>query len=344
MNRTEEISPTEDRLRSTLDHVAARTEVSERALEGLASRAGHRSQLARAVPMIAAAAAIALAFVAMAELQPAPSVDVTGAGGTTLGGSADLGHWDSASLDEVVDGLIMANRSADPRPVAVEGETVVDRTYAVWSSTSVTDGSATHSLELVLHEVRRRSDGSSSIVREPIVEIEPSDDPDALRAAAQEHLESFDLASLDAGVEPIDVESENAPGEVRVRSITRDSRGSAEPQPGSTERPDQVRAFNDAAEALQSGLDPEWRIDVLEAIARIDDGLVEYRGVMPDLLGREGVAIAGYDRGIWTVLIFDVGSGDLLGALTEVTPESGFDSLPITGYTAREVVVEESRN
>lgn len=340
---------TEDRLRETLTYVADATRPSPDGLDRIASRGRGSHQLRRAAPALAAAAAVVAGLLVMAQLNVKDTpVDVADGtmGGTGAVTTATGPDWDELTLPEAIDALIAANETADPRPTPGPGEVVVDRTYAIWSSTTVDGGTATHQFELTLHEVRNASDGPTRIVREPIAVVPPSDDPDTLRDAAAAHLEGFDPRSVRRNAEASEVGSEHPgpgyDGGTWLDRLDRDSRGSAEPRPDTTEKPDQVKAFTNAAEALQSGLGPEWRIDVLQAIARLDANLVEYRGLMPDLLGRQGAAIVGFDDGIRTTLIFDTETADLLGALTEVTLESGLDALPITGYSAREVVVEEA--
>lgn len=245
-----------------------------------------------------------------------------------------------ATLGEAIDHLIDANHSAPPRPEPSGDEILVERTYAIWGESTVQgDGNWTTQLAATWYEQRIHADGTVEVIRAPLGVIEPSGDLAAMRAQAAPY---FEAGPPEA--EPFD-ESDFAIKDAIAAALDeaeRESHGSAEPQPGTTERPDQAHAFMQAADVLRMGLQPQDRIRALEIIARLDASLVEYRGVARDLLGREGIAIAGRDVNggeavDWNVLIFDPQTGDLLGEYDELVAPGAAPT--ITGYTARETIL-----
>lgn len=261
--------------------------------------------------------------------QPAgPDAGPTGSTAGPDGASGDDGPEDG--LADAIERLIEANRQAAPHPVPGDGEIVVQRTYALWGT------------EAAWYELRIDGDGTGEVVRAGLGTIQPTSDRAALREQARDH-----FAAGPPEAEPFELDAgEPAEGiDLALREADSESRGSAEPRPGSTQRPDQMHAFMLAADALRTGLQPDDRIRALEAIGRLDPRIVEYRGMQRDLLGRQGIAIAGRDGSgdaiRWNVLIFDPETGDLLGEYDE--QHGAVPGTPvITTYTARETLVLET--
>ncbi len=324
-------------------------------VEQIVHRARRQRTVTRAAGLVGAFALVAGGVVAVQAVRPSGTVYVDdganpGTGTPAVGGpgsdpaasprTADATVNDPGTLGGAIDDLIAANRRSSPRPVADEpDELLIERTYAIWNATTVDvgGGDATHALEVVWYETRTDADGHTEIVREKLEALEPSDDLAQLRREAQPH--------LNAGPsEPREPLSGGDPRDHAAQALDeaeRDSHGSAEPAPGRTERPDQAHAFVRAADALRVGLQPNDRIRALQTIDRLDPELVEYRGSVKDLLGREGIGIAGRDGDgwhatNWNVLIFDPETGDLLGEYTEFAGTARVDAPPITSYTARE--------
>lgn len=322
-------------------------------VHGIARRARRREVASRAVVAVVAVAGLAGGIATLDAVLPDRGVYVgPGQPGVVdresprsgqTGPGADPGEaGDPGDLDEAIERLIEASRRAEPRPVADEpGEVLVERTYAIWSATSVSSVGTSHELEVTWYEARTDADGRTEVFRQPLASLEPTDDLTALRDAAQQH---FAAGAPEVEGEAMRGSGRRATVYAALDEAERDSRGSAEPAPGSTERPDQAHAFIRAADALREGLQPEDRIRALEVIGRLDPSLVEYRGAVLDLLGREGIGIAGRDGDgwgatNWNVLIFDPETGDLLGEYTEFEDGVEVDAPPITSYTARETVL-----
>lgn len=245
--------------------------------------------------------------------------------------AADRHPTPPRTVDEAITRLIQANGRATPRPTPAEGEILVERTYAIWS------GQATWYERRVDHQDR------TEVVRVPLASVASSADLAALREEA--------LRAFEAGLPETEaVEYRGSPATGAITALDEaetDSHGSAEPEPGATERSEQAHAYMRAADALRQGLQPVDRIRAMEAIGRLDASIVEYRGTQRDLLGREGIAIAGRDRGVaggvqWNVLIFDPQTGDLLGEYTEVVPAGAEAPSAVEDYTARETLSTEA--
>lgn len=302
-------------------------------VDQLVRRGRRRTAATRGVTALTVVAVVAGGAVAIGAVQSATSPTIEPGGLATQPGSAPDqdgtadGERPGDSLSDAVDHLIAANRQAPAHPVPGPGEILIERTYAIWGT------------EVVWYEQRIPDEGPGEIIRAPLGTVEPTTDLASLRQEAASFFEAGDPES-----EPLELPTgEPAAGADRaLDEAEQDSQGAAEPTDGSTERPDQMHAFMRAADALRTGLQPEDRIRALQAIARLDSSIVEYRGTQQDLLGREGIAIAGRDgtddRATWNVLIFDPETGDFLGEYDERhTPDS---SMPlITTYTARETVV-----
>ena len=314
-------------------------------LDALVQRARRRRMVTRAVTAIAAGVVVVAGVVAAQSVRPNTAVYLNdGTGGSAQPSDEGTSEprsssADAASLDEAIDQLVAANRQAPARPVPGDpGEVMIQRTYAIWGNTSVHgDGTTTTSLEVVWYENRTDHLGNVEIVREALGEVEPADDIAGLRDRAAPLID----LGLPEGAETLPGGGSAPPVEQALQEAELKARGSAEPAPGRTERPDQAHAFMRAADALREGLQPQDRIRALEIIRDLDASLVEYQGPVKDLLGREGMAIAGRDGDgwgapRWDVLIFDPATGDLLGEYSEFIGDAPGDAPPITGYTALE--------
>ncbi len=249
--------------------------------------------------------------------------------------------WAGLSLDQAIDRLIAANREAPARPVPGDGEVLVDRSYGVWLSSTVSRDGTTNRLELTFYERLTDPDGNETIVRAPLASRELPATAEELRWFAEQHLpvrnvdRLRDTGAIGSGAGPRSVEEELAEAE-------RDSHGRSRPAPGATQRPEQAHAFIRAADALRSGLEPDQRIQALKIIDRLDRSLVAYRGSVRDLRGRPGVGIAGRDPDTaeWSILIFDPANGDLLGELGEVPSSGGLEVSGVVAYTSNDTFVE----
>lgn len=326
-------------------------------IERIARRARRRDIAGRAMVAVVAVVALAGGIATLGAVLPDRGVYVgpgeSGAEGegpatgtpAEDGEAGDTGEGpeaapEPADLEAAIEQLIGANRQAEPRPVADEaGEVLVERTYAIWSSTTVSGGGATHELEVTWYELRTDAEGRSEVVHKRLATLEPTDDLAELREAAQPH---FAAGPPEVRGEPMAFEEgqdSRSFVDPALDQAERDSHGSAEPVPGKTERPQQAQAFIGAADVLRVGLQPEDRIRALEVIGRLDPSLVEYRETVVDVLGREGIGIAGWDGVFWNVLIFDPETGDLLGEYTEFDEGADVDAPPVTSYTARETTL-----
>lgn len=334
----------EQQLRKTLDHYAQHTEVSVDALERMADRRRRRGLLVRAGGFAAVAAAVIALVVAVGMLpRPAdPVIEPAGGGDDRpAAGEQELspdGDSDHARVQLAIERLIAANETAPDRPVPGDGQVLVDRTYAIWASMTVTvDGdTADHELGLQVHDtVHRPGDRDPISKRAQIATRGPASDIDELRDWATRQLAEVDVDELTAADQGFEMGGWDL--EAFLQQAETESKGTAEPAPGATERPEQAHAFIAAADALREGLEPADRIRALQAIARIDDRFTDYRGEIADLLGRPGIAIGGYDpsNDTYNVLIFDPETGDLLGEYGHAA-DPATTPLPISTLTARE--------
>lgn len=306
-------------------------------IDELVQRGRRRTVAARSVAAVGIAGLLLGGVVVLDAIRPPAIVEVEPAEeAPTADPEPEAGVDD---LDSAIEALIDANRSAQPRATPGEGQLLVERTSAIWMSGTVSGDHYSYELEVTRYETRTDADGTTRIVRTALGTVEPTDSLAELRAAAGRYFEDPPEGTEERyeGGDPQEY------AEDALAEAERDSRGSAEPIPGRTERPDQAHAFIRAADALRVGLQPEDRIRALEAIGHIDPSLVEYRGEVPDLLGREGIAIAGRDGDgwgapQWHVLIFDPETGDLLGEYQEFLGD-GDEAPPITSYTARETML-----
>lgn len=342
---------TEDRVRTALDHVAQHTETSPDALERLAARR-RPSALRRALPYATgiAAAFAALAFVVMGRAD-VPPADVTSGDTATTGSTGEATASDDATIawggldrDGALDALADIAADAPPPPPVGPGERRVQQTTAVWSATTVeADGSDETILEVVLHEVWRGADGTISVVRETLGEVESSGDPDVLQQRAAAVLEGFDRSTLTVESLP-DAASTSPPGpggEGLLDIAEREAAGDPEPVEGTTERPDHAHAVMTVADGFRDGLEPAERARAFGILRSIDGRYLAYEGPVEDLRGREGVGFAYHDPanpGSPTVLIFSTDTGELLGNLGRHSAES--TAPPIGSYTSMRTFVE----
>lgn len=313
-------------------------------LDAFMRRAQRRRTATRTVGTIAALVVVAAGVAAVQAARPNTTVYLdAGTGGSAAPSDEGAptprsGSADATSLDAAIDRLVAANRQAPPRPVPGDpGEVLIQRTYAIWGSASVRGDETTHALEVVWYENRTDHLGDTEIVREGLGEVEPTGDLAALRRQAAPLIDR----GLPEAVETMEGSSSGVHAEQALQEAELDAQGSSEPAPGSTERPDQAHAFMRAADALRVGLQPQDRIRALGVIRELDPSLVEYRGAVKDLLGREGIGIAGRDGDgwgapRWDVLIFDPETGDLMGEYSEFTDGAEVGAPPVTGYSALE--------
>lgn len=313
----------------------------------LGRRARRRDLVTRGAASVGVAAVLVGGVIGAAALRT-PSVtinpgDVAASSdeATPAGDTSDT-EPQQPSVANAVDALIDANETAPPHPVPTDSQVLVERTYALWGAAAQDDdGTWTTRLEATWYERRIDANHNVEIIRGELGTIQPSGDLAELRAQAQPYFEAgpSETPTLDGGES--DGQAESA-----LQEAERDSHGSAEPRPGATERPDQAHAFIRAADALRLGLQPQDRIRALQAIGRIDPSLVAHRGTQPDLLGRDGIAIAGRDPAngaeTWKVLIFDPETGDLLGEYDEHINPDG--TRTISSYTARDTLMYDTAN
>ena len=351
----------EDLVRDTLDHYARTTELSADVLERMAAKRSRRTMLVRAGGYVAAAAAVvALVVAGVAINRPMnaviePAADGAGQATSTepSGDTADAGGsgWEGLTVDQAIERLVAANRDAADRPVPGDGEVLVDRRYAIWAGEVRPPEGVSVAYELFLYviEYEHQPDGTVHKRKIEVDSREPTDDPDELRAWAKQALnaEGVEERLRESAPTEVDLPSDASKALDEAES---DSFGSNDPVvvevgPGetSTELPEQVSALIRAEDALRHGLAPDDRIRALEAIGRLDDSLVEYHGPVVDLLGREGVGIAGLHHGAKNVLIFDKTTGELLGQYNFASgPQASPDIPGINTYTVHETFIRQA--
>lgn len=298
---------------------------------------------------LAGSAAAALAGVAAVAALAVPNLllrDVDRVGLTPAGPAA---AWDDLTLTEALDRLIAVNR-AQP-PLAPTGGDVRISTH-LWAS--------------------RDPEQVPSDQREPLqpVQAEPfvvflnarAEAPDGALATwvvpVAEDVPEADVATVVAGA---DLETLQAQQRFETVPVELDDDGeSVEDEDGFIygERSAEIPQLLEEAEALAADPRDERVIEVamsairgtvpapqdraraLEILRRLDPAPFEYRGVVRDLLGREGVAIATVDQWGSSVMIFSPDSGALLqeefSSMYEGAPAT---SLVIT--TVEERVVQE---
>lgn len=299
----------EDRLRATLDHYAVETTVSPDAFESLDRRRSRR-RLA-GWPLGIGLAAAGVAAVVGAALLVAPT-DSASPDPLAPSGATVEQDWADLTLDQAVDRLVVLNEGRSERaPLAVGQERVV-RTVGAATHTGV-EGEGSTVRYVAEEEVRIAADGTMRHAERVIDASVPMTATlqDLQRIVAEPRHGAF---SDFEPIEPID-----DPALVEAEQL---SHGSAEPVPGRTERPDQSYAFMRMLDAFRYAplATPEDTISSLELIARVH-AVVEYRGLVQDLLGRDAVAFAGYDHAnaSWMVALFDPSTGAFIGEYEEYT-------------------------
>lgn len=256
---------------------------------------------------------------------PAPSPTETQAP-TPAPTLAESAEWADLTLAEALDRLVTVNESALAGPT--DGVRVT-RSLGAYASTD--GGTGVTVLNLTARELRLNPDGSGTIWGAPIAEgLDPGTTPERLRAiAAATDLDALVLereTDLTDGVIP----SEAGPNQTVEDMLALAEEFAATvlpsplPQERETERPPQASAANAVADALRESVpSPQQRIRALRVLAGLDSSIVQYGGVVRDLLGREGIAIVLLDppqAGRRNMLIFSPGTGEQLGSIGEDAP------------------------
>lgn len=218
--------------------------------------------------------------------------------------------WEQLTLDEAVAALVAVNQTA-PTPSPSHDRVV--HTVGAYLDTTIDSGGTSSELRVELRELRVAPDGSGSIGSAAIAPpLPPGTSADELRAL----VEQADLDRL-----PLQTQT-TAPGELDVVEATdllaeaeREAADPTLPTEGESERPPRAHAFTTVADALrETAPGPDLRVRALTVLGRLEP-YVEYRGPVRDLLGREGVGIAGLDpaNGTRHTLIFSPETGEVLG-------------------------------
>lgn len=244
---------------------------------------------------------------------------------------------------QAIDRLIEANRDAPARPVPGEGQVLVDRSYAVWLSSTVSGDTPTNALELTFYERLTHPDGNTKIVRAPLATTELPATAEELRRFAGRYLPVTNVARLrDAG--DLGAGAGASVVEEALAEAERESHGSSS-----------TRARRHRASRAGARVHPSSRRAAGGPRTRpAHPGTGDHRPLRP-VPGRvlrvrprsPWTPRCGHRRldpnvGEWSVLIFDRDTGDLLGELDELPSTAGLDVTGVVSYTSNETFVEDA--
>lgn len=234
--------------------------------------------------------------------------------------------WPDLTLAEAIDRLVTVNESAPAGPR--DGARV---TRSLGAAVSTNGGTGISVLNLTARELRLDPDGSVTILGAPIAEgLHPTTTPERLReivagtdldalVLTPEHRSSAPAADGESGPVPT-VDDMLTEAEALAATVL----PSPLPAELKTERPPQASAANAVADALHEGVpSPQQRIRALRILSGLDPEIVQYGGVVRDLLGREGIAIVLLDPptdGRSNTLVFSADTGEQLGAIGKDAP------------------------
>ncbi len=275
---------------------------------GRAKRQGARRRRTRRAAATTAVAASLGLVVAVGLTLPRDEIRIDGSdlAGPVDGSTVD---WDTLDLDGALDHLatIAAERAALPELAA--GEHATRRVVGVsWH------GGGQQAAVLQVGEAAVRTDdaGRTESFEREWGQLDPGaglDEIIAALAAVPAPVDDDWLAGLLPALE--------ADADAFEESVALAGQP-AEPQPGSTERPDAAYALVRLDDGLRHGpTDPELLLRAYEVLRTVGERFVTYRGTVTDGLGRSGVGFAAHDpaNDEETVFVFDPDTGRLWGTL-----------------------------
>lgn len=289
----------------------------------------------RAVKRVAgaggAAGLLTVVAVAAVQLAGAPDVQIEGPGfagdGQASPAQSDPAEpeqsgddWSALSLSEAAEQLqdIAAAHAALPEPAP--GQIVEIRTVGVETRGRVDDQGYGSWLGVIEIGQRRSGDGSLALLRREVDQMPAGTSLEQIRTrvASMEPAPS-DAWELVDGPPPTDDALEEA------EQLAYDP-DPVEPRPHETERPQRVYALERLGDALRQGLgDTQVLVRGFDVLLAVGEEHLDYRGMVTDVLGRDGVGFS-YDdpanNGMRTLFVFDPDTGRLNGTIVTVDPDS----------------------